>query len=79
MLILLSKAVLAVVVTQTPLIAFTSHTGTSGGVGVGTGTGVGEFFLPQDERHSRPTKNGTVTNFTMDKTIFITNKIYYKT
>jgi len=32
---LLSKAVLAVVVTQTPRIALGSHTGEGGGVGVG--------------------------------------------
>ena len=54
-LFLLSKAVLAVVVTQTPLIALISHTGGSGSVGVGGVTGIS--FSLHEERKINSKKN----------------------
>jgi hypothetical protein len=83
MLFLLSKAVLAVVVNQTPRIAFTSQTGGNGGVGVGVGVGAGAgpglFFSLQADMPIKKANNGTIACFKNGTPLFITNKIYYKT
>jgi hypothetical protein len=64
---LLSKAVLAAVVTQTPRMALGSQTGVGGVVGGVVGGGVGETpFLPQAmfkrQKLSRKMKNNLIFN-----------------
>ena len=56
---LLSKAVLAVVVIQTPLMALTSQTGEGGGLGVGVvpPVPVPVLFFLQDRMDMNPRKN----------------------
>jgi hypothetical protein len=78
-LVLLSKAVLAVVVTQTPLMALGSQTGGNGGKGViGGGVGPGFSFSLQADMPTVIAINGTMAYFTNDTILIITNNIYYK-